>query len=204
MHAAPLYYLTEVLRDFCPAHPRISVMVELVERDKLLDAIVLRTVDLGLDWEPIARLGIVAEALVDEPWVIVAAPHHPLAALPLVTRKQFAAAPYLGLRLGPHSTAFGEHALLDAGLRPNVVMRLPSVDGVKRLVETGRGIALMARIAAERELASGHLTALNVEGFAYSLPLLLLRQHGAPASPAVETFDRFLRQHPRIRGAARV
>jgi DNA-binding transcriptional LysR family regulator len=202
IHAAPLYYLTEVLRGFCPAHPHISVMVELVERDRLLDAMVLRTVDLGLDWEPIARPEIVAEALLDEPWVIVAAPHHPLAALPLVTREQFAAAPFLGLRLGPHATAFGEQALRNAGLRPNLVMRLPFQDAVKRLVETGRGIALMARIAAEREIATGHLVALNVEGFEFTLPLLLLRPQGRPASPAIETFGRFLRQHPRIRGAA--
>lgn len=81
-------------------------------------------------------------------------------------------------------------------------MRLPFQDAVKRLVETGRWIALMARIAAEREIASGHLTPLNVEGLDFRLPLLLLRQHGGPASPAVETFDRFLRQHPRMRAAA--
>jgi LysR family transcriptional regulator, low CO2-responsive transcriptional regulator len=175
--------------------------VELVERDKLLDAMVLRTVDLGLDWEPIVRQEMVAETLLDEPWVIVAAPHHPLAAQTLVTREQFAATPFLGLRLGPHSTAFGEQALRNAGLRPNLVMRLPFQDAIKRLVETGRGIALMARIAAEREIASGHLTALNVEGFAFKLPLLLLRPHGGAPSPAVEKFDRFLRQHRRIRAA---
>jgi DNA-binding transcriptional LysR family regulator len=81
-------------------------------------------------------------------------------------------------------------------------MRLPFQDAVKRLVETGRGIALMARIAAEREIATGHLVALNVEGFEFTLPLLLLRPQGRPASPAIETFGRFLRQHPRIRGAA--
>jgi DNA-binding transcriptional LysR family regulator len=202
IHAAPLYYLTEVLRDFGPAYPQVSVMVEIVERDKLLDAMVRGIVDLGLDWGPIARPGIIAEPLLQEPWVIVAAPQHPLAALPEVSREQFAAAPFLGLQLGPQSVGFGEQALRDAGLRPNVVMRLPYQDAIKRLVEAGRGIALMARIAAERELAAGRLTALSVEGFALSYTLRLVRPEGEPRSPAAASFRRFLRQHPRLRTPA--
>jgi LysR family transcriptional regulator, low CO2-responsive transcriptional regulator len=202
IHTAPFYYLTEVLRDFGPAFPQVSVMVEIVERDKLLDAMVRGTVDLGLDWGPVGRPGIVTEPLVEEPWVIVAAPHHPLARLSTVSREQFAATPFLGLQLGPHSIGFGEEALKQAGLRPNIVMRLPFQDAVKRLVEAGRGIALMARIAAEREIAAGHLTALNVDGFVFNNRLLLARPAGEPRTPAAASFRRFLHQHPRIRAAA--
>ena len=201
IHTAPFYYLTEVLRDFGPAFPQVSVMAEIVERDKLLDAMVHGTVDLGLDWGPIARRGIVTEPLLEEPWVIVAAPHHPLAGLPLVSQEQFAATPFLGLQLGPHSIGFGEEALKQAGLRPNVVMRLPFQDAVKRLVEAGRGIALMARIAAEREIAAGYLATLNVEGFVFKNCLLLARPEGEPRTAAAANLRRFLRQHPRIRTA---
>jgi DNA-binding transcriptional LysR family regulator len=202
IHAAPLYYVTEVLRDFGPAYPRVNVLVEIVERDKLLDAILRGTVDLGLDWGPGTRPGIVAEPLLQEPWVIVAAPHHPLAALPVVPPEEFGATPFIGLQLGPHSFAFAEQAAEKAGLTLNVAMRLPFQDAVKRLVEAGRGIAMMARIAAEREIAEGHLIVLNVAGFALQQPLLLLHPQGKPRSPAVQTFERFLRRHPRIRGAS--
>jgi DNA-binding transcriptional LysR family regulator len=201
IHAAPLYYLTEVLRDFGPAYPQVNVMVEIVGRDQLLDALLRGTVDLGLDWGPITRSGVVTEPLLTEPWVIVAAPHHPLAALPSVSPEQFAATPFLGLQLGPHSVPFAEQALKEAGLGPNIVMRLPYQDAVKRLVEAGRGIAIMARIAAEREIAAGHLTALNMEGFSFEYSLLLFRPAGEPHSPAVATFARFLRQHARRRAA---
>ncbi|SRR5579884_412140 len=198
-HTAPLYYLTEVLRDFGPAYPEVNVIVEVVEREKLLDALLQGTVDLGLDWAPLTRTGIIPETLLEEPWVVVAAPHHPLAALPSVSREQFAATPFIGLQVGPQLGEYAEEAMRAAELRRNVVMRLPFQDAVKRLVEAGRGISMMARIAAEREIAAGHLTALNVEGFALKNTLLLLRSEGPPRSLAVATFEAFLRQHPRLR-----
>ena len=200
IHAAPLYLLTEVLRDFLPAWPQVRVLVEIVERDRLLDAMARGTIDLGLDWGPISRPGIVAEPLLEEPWVIVAGPQHPLARQPQVTREQFDATPFLALQLGPHSIAFGEQALRDAGLTPSVAMRLPFQDAIKRLVEAGCGVALMAQIAAAREIAAGHLVPLPVEGFAFTYTLLLFRPQGQPRSPAVATFERFLRQHPRVWG----
>jgi DNA-binding transcriptional LysR family regulator len=199
IHAAPLYYLTEVLRDFGPAYPAVNVFIEVVERDQLLDALVRGTVDLALDWGPITRSGVVTEPLLEEPWVMVAAPWHPLAALPVVSPEELAATPFLGLRLGPRSVPFAERALQEAGITLNIVTRLPFQDAVKRLVEAGRGVAMMARIAAEREIAAGHLTELHVEGFDLKYTLLLIRPQGAPHSPAVTTFEAFLRQHPRLR-----
>lgn len=203
LQTAPLYYLTEVLRDFGPLYPKVNVVVEIVEGERLLDALLQGTVDLGLEWGPITWTGITQEALLEEPWVVVAAPHHPLAALPLVSREQFAATPFIGPRLGPHLIEHAEATMRAAGLRRNVVLRLPFQDAVKRLVETGRGIAMMARIAAEREIAAGHLTALNVDGFDLKYTLLLLRAEGHCHSPAAATFVAFLRQHPRLRASGK-
>ena len=56
---------------------------------------------------------------------------------------------------------FMERVLAEAGLRPNIAMRLASTDDVRRLLEIGLGIGSVARISAEREIAAGHLRALN-------------------------------------------
>ncbi|HEY7061935.1 MAG TPA: LysR family transcriptional regulator [Chloroflexota bacterium] len=201
IHTAPLYYLTEVLRDFGPACPQVKVVVQVIERDKLFDALLQGTVDLGLDWGPVTRAGILEMPLLEEPWVIVAAPQHPLATVPLVSREQLAATPFLGLQVSPQSIEFADAEMRAAGLHRNVVLRLPFQDAVKRLVEAGQGISMMARIAAEREVAAGHLTTLNVEGFALKYTLLLLRAEGHPRAPAVVMFEGFLHQHPRLRRA---
>jgi DNA-binding transcriptional LysR family regulator len=202
IHTAPLYYVAEVLREFCQAYPQVTVRVEMGEREELLDAMLRGAVDLGVDWGPIARTGVVAESLVNEPWVAIAAPHHPLAALPVVSREQFAATPFLSLQFAVRTPGFSEPALTEAGLRPNVVMRLPSVDAIKRLVEAGLGIGVLGRISVEREIAAGQLTALSVEGLSLHQSLLLFRPDGRFRSPIVANFHRVLRQHPRIRAVA--
>jgi LysR family transcriptional regulator, low CO2-responsive transcriptional regulator len=194
-NTVPLYYVAEVLRDFVPAYPQVSVSVDMDKREPMLDALARRSIDLAVDWAPITRAGIVTEPLVEEPWVVIAGPQHPLAALQTVSRDQLADAPFLSLQLSPLMLPYDELALNAVGVRPNVVMRLPFIDAVKRLVEAGLGIALIGRHAAELELATGRLTALTVEGFASHQLLVLARPGGRPQSAAVERFLRFLRQH---------
>jgi len=201
-NTAPLYCVAEVLRDFVPACPEVSVSVEMDRREPMLDALARGSIDLAVDWAPIARTGIVTEPLVEEPWVIIAAPQHPLAALPAVSRDHLADAPFLSLQLSPLMLPYDELALNEVGVRPNVVMRLPFIDAVKRLVEAGLGIALIGRHAAELELAAGRLTSLTVEGFSSHQLLVLARAEGRIQSAAVESFLRFLRQHIRSHDAS--
>src|SRR5215211_8396257 len=89
-HTAPFYFLTEVLHDFGPAFPAVNVITRVVEQDRLFDALVRGTVDLGLDWGPVTRGGILADPLVEESWVVVAAPTHPLASRGEISREQLA------------------------------------------------------------------------------------------------------------------
>src|SRR5215212_8346778 len=191
-NTAPLYYVAEVLRDFVPTYPQVSVTVDMDKREPMLDALARGSIDLAVDWGPIARTGIVTEPLREEPWVVIAGPQHPLAALPRVSLDQLAVAPFLSLQLSPLMLPYDELALNAVGVRPNVVMRLPFIDAVKRLVEAGLGIALIGRLAAELEIASGQLTALKIEGFSSQQELVLARPEGRIQSAAVENFLRFL------------
>lgn len=156
-NTAPLYYVAEVLREFVPTHPQVSVTVDMDKREPMLDALARGSLDLAVDWEPIARAGVVTEPLFEEPWVIVAAPQHPLATLPAVSREQLAEAPFLSLQLSPLMLPYDELALNAVGVRPNVAVRLPFIDAVKRLVEAGLGIALIGRQAVELEIAAGRV-----------------------------------------------
>ena len=96
-NTVPLYYLAEVIRDFVPAYPEVSVSVDMDKREPMLDALERGSIDLAVDWAPVARTGIVTEPLVKVPWVIIAGPQHPLAALSIVSRDQLADAPFLSL-----------------------------------------------------------------------------------------------------------
>src|SRR5262249_32940470 len=142
-NTAPLYYVAEVLRTFGPANPQVSIAVDMDKREPMLDALTRGSIDLAVDWAPIGRTGIIAESLFEEPWVVIVAPQHPLAALRSVSLDQLAEAPFISLQLSPLMLPYDELALNAVGVKPNVVMRLPFIDAAKRLVEAGLGVALI-------------------------------------------------------------
>src|SRR5438067_6870933 len=68
----------------------------------------------------------------------------------------------------------------------NMVIALPSLDGIKRAVELGMGVALLPRRCAVTELASGRLVALPVAGLSRRRQITLVcrkvhRSHAANA-----------------------
>jgi DNA-binding transcriptional LysR family regulator len=72
----------------------------------------------------------------------------------------------------------------------NMVIALPSLDGIKRAVEMGLGVALLPRRCAITELAAGRLVALPVAGVSRRRQLTIVcrrahRSHAADAFLAV-------------------
>jgi DNA-binding transcriptional LysR family regulator len=68
----------------------------------------------------------------------------------------------------------------------NMVIALPSLDGIKRAVELGMGVALLPRRCAVTELASGRLVALPVAGVSRrrQLTIVCRRAHRSHAANA--------------------
>ena len=68
----------------------------------------------------------------------------------------------------------------------NMVIALPSLDGIKRAVELGMGVALLPRRCAVTELASGRLVALPVAGLSRrrQLTIVCRRAHRSHAANA--------------------
>ena len=68
----------------------------------------------------------------------------------------------------------------------NMVIALPSLDGIKRAVELGMGVALLPRRCAITELASGRLVALPVAGVSRrrQLTIVCRRAHRSHAANA--------------------
>ena len=70
----------------------------------------------------------------------------------------------------------------------NIQNALPSLDGIKRAVEMGLGVAVLPRRCALAELASGRLTAVKVPELASPRQIRLVFRRGAELSHAAQTF----------------
>ena len=72
-------------------------------------------------------------------------------------------------------------------------MALGSTEAIKNVVAAGAGLAVVSRLAVERELSAGRLVALQVRDLTVRRALHMVRLGGKRESPSVEAFIRMLR-----------
>jgi DNA-binding transcriptional LysR family regulator len=70
----------------------------------------------------------------------------------------------------------------------NIQIALPSLDGIKRAVESGLGVAVLPRRCALTEISRGQLAAVNVPGLGSSRQVRLVHRRGGGLSHAAEAF----------------
>jgi DNA-binding transcriptional LysR family regulator len=70
----------------------------------------------------------------------------------------------------------------------NIQISLPSLDAIKRAVESGVGVAVLPRRCALAEIAAGQLVAVRVPGLAPPRQVRLVYRRSGELSHAVEAF----------------
>lgn len=143
-------------------HRGVLVEVRRIAARQMAQEILLRTVDFGvLTFKPAER-ELQSVLLGTDELVLLVPPAHPLAARGEITMEEMGRQAIIAhndpsparervLRLYEQ-----RHAAL------NICMSLPSLDGIKRAVEMGLGVALLPRRCAQGEIARGQLVAVRV------------------------------------------
>jgi DNA-binding transcriptional LysR family regulator len=79
----------------------------------------------------------------------------------------------------------------------NIQMSLPSLDGIKRAVETGLGVALLPRRCAQAEIARGQLAAVVVPELRSPRQLRFVYRRTGELSHAGQAFLEVVRKYGR-------
>jgi DNA-binding transcriptional LysR family regulator len=125
-----------------------------------------------------------------EPLVLVCGSQHPMAQKRFLTREELCEQPFLSLVRRPEP----DDRLQELGLvDPQIVMRLGNIEGLKRAVASGLGIAMMFRCSVEHELQMGILCELHVQGVSVVRPLYLVYNRRKRFSPLQQRLLDFLR-----------
>jgi DNA-binding transcriptional LysR family regulator len=72
-------------------------------------------------------------------------------------------------------------------------MELDNIETIKRVVEIGRGLAILPEPALGREVESGTLVAVHLADPMFVRPLGIIHRQGKHFSPAAEKFIEYLR-----------
>jgi DNA-binding transcriptional LysR family regulator len=188
VNEAAVHALLPVMQRFREHHPRVQVDVRRIASRQIGVEVLQRSLDFGvLSFAP-AETGLSAVVIGDDELVMLTAPSHPLA-----QRKQVTIAEFGRETVIAHNEASPAR---DRVLRLfeqrqavlNIQIALPSLDGIKRAVEMGMGVALLPRRCALSELSRGSLVAVRVEQVRLPRLMRLVFRDSATLSHAAQAF----------------
>jgi len=159
---AAVHSLLPHIERFAAEHPQVAIEVRRMPSRQIAAAILDRSIDFGvLTFSPLDR-GVQTLPLGGDDIVLLTAPKHPLAGRRRVTLEEVGREVVIAHN-DPSPTR--ERVLRAYERRRtsiNIQIALPSLDGIKRAVEMGIGVALLPRRCALTEIARGHLVAVKV------------------------------------------
>jgi DNA-binding transcriptional LysR family regulator len=185
---AAVHSLLPLVERFAAQHPQVAVEVRRIPSRQIAGAVLDRSLDFGiLTFQPGER-GVQSIPLGGDDIVLLTSPNHPLAARRRVTLEEVGRQVVIAHN-DPSPT---RDRVLRAYERRrtslNIQISLPSLDGIKRAVEMGIGVALLPRRCALTEIARGHLAAVKVRELGGMRQVRLVFRRAGERSHAAEAF----------------
>lgn len=191
---AAVHSLLPAVQRFAAQHPSAHVEVRRMPSRQIPTELLERSVDFGvLTFQP-AEKGLQSISLGNDELVMLTHPQHPLASRKRVSIEEFGRQTVIAhndpspardrvLRVYER-----RHAAL------NIQIALPSLDGIKRAVEMGLGVAVLPRRCALTEIARGQLAAIKVPELSSPRTVRLVYRKGGEFSHAAAAFLEAVRQ----------
>ncbi|HEX9365787.1 MAG TPA: LysR family transcriptional regulator [Vicinamibacterales bacterium] len=185
---AAVHSLLPHIERFAALHPNVAVEVRRVPSRQIAGAVLDRSIDFGvLTFTPADR-GVQTILLGGDDIVLLTAPTHPLADRRRVTIEEVGKQ----IVIAHNDPSPTRDRVLRAYERRrtsiNIQISLPSLDGIKRAVEMGIGVALLPRRCALTEISRGHLAAVRVPELGAPRQVRLAFRKTGERSRAAEAF----------------
>jgi DNA-binding transcriptional LysR family regulator len=185
------YLLPDVLKRFQAAHPKTLITVRSGHSKEVLEMVLAGEAELGLA-RSLHHPEVETVSLRDDPLILVSAPGAPIARARGARLEAIAAQPLILFDRGSSDWTLSHGLFRRAGLVPNVVLEVESIEAAKRMVERGIGLAFLPQLAVVQEIRRRRLIAIdvrNAEPLSRSLDVIHPRQRplGAEAQALLKT-----------------
>lgn len=184
---AAVHVLLGLVARFRVAHPGIHIDVRRVPARQIPVEVLQGSLDFGVVTFAPAESGLMAVSIGADELVALLPPSHPLAKRREVSMEEIGRQPVIAHN-DPSPARERVLRLFEQRHVPlNIVMSLPSLDGIKRAIEMGLGVALLPRRCAVAEIAGRRLVAVRVSQISRRRTVKLITRRAA-RSHAAEAF----------------
>jgi LysR family transcriptional regulator, low CO2-responsive transcriptional regulator len=188
------YFFPRLLVEFARRHSGVTLNLRVCNREELLEQLAGNRTDLAVMVRPPPDMDTLNEPFAPHPYVIVAAPGHPLAGRRRIPVSRLAREPFVVREKGSDTwnsmqEGFGVHL---SGL--NIAMEIKSTETIKQAVMAGMGVSFLSAHTISRELQAASLCVLDVQGFPLMLNWYVVHRRTKRLPPVAQAFRRFLLQ----------
>ncbi|SRR5579871_818673 len=194
------YFFPRVLAEFARRHPGIELNLAVHNRESLLRCLADNLTDLAVMVRPPPRAECIAERIAPHPYVIVAAPEHPLVGVRDIPRSALARERFITRERGSDTWNSMREVFGRRFRQLRFAMEIQSTETIKQAVMAGMGLSFLSRHTIGLELESGRLAILDVQGFPATLSWFVVHRREKRLPPAAAAFKEYLVQE----GAAQI
>jgi DNA-binding transcriptional LysR family regulator len=186
------YFMPQLLAKFIQAHPKIQVSLSVANRDAVVKQVAENIADLAIMGQPPVGTDMRAEAFMENPLVVIAAPTHPLARARKIQPKQLAKETFLLRERGSGTRGVVERFFASHELALPTHMEMDTNEAIKQSVQAGMGVGIISRHGIELELETKRLVVLDVDHFPIVRHWYIVQRKDKRPSAAAQEFERFL------------
>lgn len=186
------YFFPRLLVDFAQRHEGVTLNFNVCNREELLAQLEANRTDLAVMVRPPADADTVAEPFAPHPYVIVAAPTHPLAGRKRIPVSRLSREPFIVREKGSDTWNSMEEAFGERIEDLNIAMEIKSTETIKQAVIAGMGVSFLSAHTISREVRTRAVTVLDVQGFPLMLNWYVVHRRTKRLPPVAQAFKNFL------------
>ena len=186
------YFATRLLSRFCERYKTVKISLDVVNREELIKRLDANEPDLVLMGQPPEEVDVVAQPFKDNPLIVIASPHHPLAGKAKIPITTMAEETFVLREPGSGTRSAMKRKFDEHGVEPVPGIQLSSNETIKQSVEAGLGLAVVSAHTVELELAAGRLVELDVEHFPIMRKWYVAHRTGKKLSTTAQVFLDFV------------
>ena len=155
------YLMPEVMESYKAANPKVMVHLRSGNSMQVLRMVLDGDADIGVA-RSLNHPEVETMTLRDDPLILVGHPAHPMAGNRHAHLEEVESWPLIFYDRGSSDWTLTQGLFRRAGLLPNVVLEVETIEAAKRMVERKLGFSFLPQIALTDELRQGKLVAFEI------------------------------------------
>ncbi len=186
------YFIPRILEPFCATYPGIDVALQITNHERIMNRFHHNQDDLYILSQIPESADYFAQPFLENPLVVVAAAHHPLAGKVQVPITALQDVPFIMRESGSGTRTAVENLLEQHHVSVKVKLELGSNEAIKQAIACGFGISVLSRHAFTPNTQNSDLIILDIQHFPIKRDWYVVYPAGKQLSIVANTFWEFL------------